>query len=90
MFILTVVYLSILHSESSCKIVSGLAINIMLLRGPYKQYEVNTSVAVPKSTFYRRCKRCIAELNDDQDDIFHEHGHAVGNQPQCDGEAYLC
>jgi hypothetical protein len=29
----------------------------MPLRGPYKQYEVDTSISVPKSTSYDRRKR---------------------------------
>ena len=35
----------------------------MLRRGPYKQYEVDASVAVPKSTFYYNRKRRFAEVD---------------------------
>lgn len=40
----------------------------MPLRGPYKQYEVDTTVAVPKSTLYERRKRRIEEVDED---IYH-------------------
>ncbi len=34
----------------------------MPLRGPYKQYEVDTSISVPKSTSYDRRKRRLVEV----------------------------
>jgi hypothetical protein len=33
------------------------------VRGPYKQYEIDTSIKVPKSTLCDRRKRHIAELD---------------------------
>ena len=32
-------------------------------RGPYKQYEVNASIAVPKSTLHDRRKRRLVEVD---------------------------
>ena len=31
-------------------------------RGPYKQYEVDASIAVPRSTLHDRRKRCLVEV----------------------------
>jgi hypothetical protein len=41
----------------------------MPLRGPYKQYEVDTSISVPKSTSYDRRKRRLVEVLIDEVDI---------------------
>ena len=41
----------------------------MPLRGPYKQYEVDPTIALPKSTYERR-KRSFAEVDEDI-----HHGH---------------
>ena len=34
-------------------------------RGPYKQYEVDASIAVPKSTLYDRRKRRLMDNSED-------------------------
>jgi hypothetical protein len=36
-------------------------------RGPYKQYEVDASIAVPKSTLHDRRKRRLVEVDDHVD-----------------------
>ena len=41
----------------------------MPLRGPYKQYEVNTSIAVPKSTSHDRRKWRMVEVIDPVNNI---------------------
>ena len=41
----------------------------MPLRGPYKQYEVDTSISVPKSTSYDRRKRRLVEVLIDEVDV---------------------
>lgn len=41
----------------------------MPLRGPYKQYEVDTTVAVPKSTLYERRKRRFVEVDAVEDAV---------------------
>lgn len=41
----------------------------MPLRGLYKQYEVDTSISVPKSTLYDRRKRRLVEVLIDEIDV---------------------
>ena len=35
------------------------------VRAPYKQYEIDTSLSVPRSTLFEICKRHFAEVEDD-------------------------
>lgn len=37
-------------------------------RGPYKQYEIDTTIRIPKSTLFDRRKRRIAEVDDAEND----------------------
>ncbi|CAB3982522.1 Hypothetical predicted protein, partial [Paramuricea clavata] len=63
----------------------------MPLRGPYKQYEVDTRIAVPKSTVYDRRKRHFAEIDSDTDseadqhDVDREHDDATLNRTVASG-----
>jgi hypothetical protein len=63
----------------------------MPLRGPYKQYEVDTRIAVPKSTVYDRRKRHFAEIDSDTDseadqhDVSREHHDATLNRTDASG-----
>ena len=40
----------------------------MPVRGPYKQYDIDTSVEVPRSTFHDRRKQFFAEVDVDNDE----------------------
>ena len=51
----------------------------MPLRGPYKQYEVDASIAVPKSTFYDRRKRRFVEV-----DIGNADAHSITDREESD------
>lgn len=35
------------------------------VRGPYKQYEIDTNLSVPRSTLFEKSKRHFAEVEDD-------------------------
>ena len=51
----------------------------MPLRGPYKQYEVDPTIALPKSTLYERRKRRFAEVDED---IHHGHDGDVDSDQE--------
>ena len=44
-------------------------------RGPYKQYEVDASVAIPRSTLHDRRKRRLVEVNTDDRDHVEDNTH---------------
>ena len=60
----------------------------MSLRGPYKQYEVDPTVAVPKSTLYERRKRRFVEVDavDNAEAINHLINFEDENGPTTDRE----
>ena len=64
----------------------------MPFRGPYKQYKVDTSVAVPKSAFYDRRKRLFAEVDDDNAetnlDNIEDQAYPVTDEEYIDGSDF--
>ena len=44
-------------------------------RRPYKQYEVDTSVAIPRSTLHDRRKRHLVEVSTDDRDHVQDNTH---------------
>lgn len=41
----------------------------MPLRGPYKQYDIDASIKVPRSTLHNRRKRNFVEVDYDHDEV---------------------
>jgi hypothetical protein len=41
----------------------------MPLRGPYKQYDMDASIEVPRSTLHDRRKRRFVEVDHDRDEV---------------------
>lgn len=46
----------------------------MSIRGPYRQYEANAAIPVPRQTLHNRRKRCrIQETEQADDEIIHNN-----------------
>ncbi len=59
-------------------------------RGPYKQYEVDDSIAVPKSTFYDIRKRRLVDVNiDDSVDSYEDFQYNTHPLPLDNKQVYL-
>lgn len=59
-------------------------------RGPYKQYEVNASIAVPKSTLHDRRKRRLVEINiGDSVDNYEDFENNTHSLPLDNEQVYL-
>ena len=55
-------------------------------RGPYKQYDTDTSIEVPRSTLHDRRKRCFAEV--DAENSEHEEVRPITAEEFIDDEQY--